>query len=97
MEQQRKFTEPQPYTNEARPPIDLLPVESSQVRAVGYDKESRTLAVAFNHGKGAIYHYPDVSPETYEAFVNAESIGSFFGKHIKPLPFKKYAPDPVTA
>lgn len=87
----KTFPAPQPFTEEPRPPIALKPVESSQVKAIGYDADTRTLAVQFRHGKGAIYHYPDVTPETHAAFVNAESIGNFFGKNIKALPFKKFA------
>jgi KTSC domain len=97
MDKPKKFPEPQPYCNEKRPPIDLHAVESSQIKAIGYDAETRTLAVKFNFGAGAIYHYPDVAPETHEAFVNAESIGQFFGKHIKALPFKKYHAEQVPA
>lgn len=93
----KKHVEPQPFCNEERLPIELKPVESSQVKAVGYDETTRTLAVTFTRGTGAIYHYPDVSPETHDAFVNAESIGTFFGKHIKALPFKKYRAEQVEA
>lgn len=78
-----------------RPPIELVPVQSNQVAAIGYDPATKTLAVTFTRGAGAIYHYPDVEPEAYEAFKGAESIGKHFGQHIKPLPFTKYAPEPV--
>lgn len=97
MDKQRKFPEPQPFEDEERPPIELKPVESSQIKAIGYDEKTGTLAVAFKYGTGAIYHYPDVLEETHQAFVNAESIGQFFGKHIKALPFKKYRAAPVAA
>ncbi len=78
-----------------RPNIALTPVESNQVKAIGYDEATKTLAVTFTRGAGAIYHYPDVSKETFEAFIGAESIGKFFGQHIKPLAFEKFAPEPV--
>lgn len=97
MDKQRKFPEPQPFEDDGRPPIELKPVESSQIKAIGYDAETHTLAVAFKYGVGAIYHYPEVQAETHEQFVNAESIGQFFGKHIKALPFKKYRPEQVAA
>ena len=77
------FTEPAPFTDESRPEIALHPVESNQVKAIGYDEATKTLAVTFTRGTGAIYHYPDVSKETFEAFKSAESIGKFFGQHIK--------------
>ncbi len=80
------------------PEITLTPVESSQVKAIGYDPKTKTLACQFAHGLGSIYHYPNVEPETHAAFIGAESIGKFFGKHIKPLAFKKYpAPKPKAA
>lgn len=88
----KTYTPPQAYTEGPRPQIALSPVVSSQVAAIGYDEKTRTLAVTFTRGEGAIYHYPDVSPETFAAFKTAESIGVFFGKHIKPLTFKKYRP-----
>lgn len=97
MDKPKKFPEPQPYCNEQRPPIELRAVESSQIKAVGYDADARTLAVTFNYGAGAIYHYADVAPETYEAFIKSESLGSFFGKNIKALPFKKYPAEQVAA
>ena len=78
-----------------RPDIALFPVESNQVKAIGYDSATETLAMQFKHGAGAIYHYPGVTKELHEALMAAESIGKFFGQHIKPLPFTKYAPEPV--
>jgi hypothetical protein len=93
----KTFTEPQGIETESRQQIQLNEVESNQVGAVGYDPETKTLAVRFKRGAGAIYHYPDVSPETHAAFVFADSIGTYFGQHIKPLPFKKYPAEPATA
>lgn len=90
MNTQRTFPEPQAFSVEQRPPIVLTPVTSNQVKAIGYDESTKTLAVTFNRGPGSIYHYPNVEPETHAAFVNAESIGKFFGQHIKALPFVKF-------
>ena len=80
-----------------RPDIALTPVESSQVKAIGYDAASKTLAVTFTRGAGATYHYPNVSQDAADAFRNAESIGAHFGKHIKNLPFEKFMPEPEPA
>jgi len=93
----RQFKPAQDYTDQPRPQIELNPVESNQVAAIGYDPESKTLAVTFTRGAGAIYHYSDVSEETYRAFVGAESIGTFFGQHIKSLPFTKYRAETAAA
>lgn len=70
--------------------IPLTAVESNQVAAIGYDAASSTMAVTFTRGPGHVYHYPDVSPELHQQFMEAESIGKFFGEHIKALPFDKF-------
>lgn len=77
------------------PTIALHPVKSSQVQSIGFDEATGTLAVKFTRGAGATYHYPGVTKETFEKFRAADSIGTFFGKHIKPLPFKKIPPVPA--
>jgi len=91
----RKFPEPQAISEDPRPAIALQPVESGQVKAVGYDADTQTLAVQFRHGKQAIYHYPDVAPETHAAFIGADSLGSFFRDNLKALPFTKYPAEPA--
>lgn len=88
---------PQAFAAGERPQIPLVPVESSQIAAVGYDAALGILAVRFKHGTGAIYHYPGVSADTFGQFVTAESIGRFFTEQIKPLAFDKYPPEPVVA
>lgn len=69
------------------PEIALCPCESSQISHHGYDQESQTLALKFKHG-GSVYHYEGVTPEMYENLTNAESVGKFFGQHIKAGGFK---------
>jgi hypothetical protein len=91
--QMRKQYQPaQDCTNEARPLISLQPVVSKQIASIGYDSDTKTLAVTFNRGT-AIYHYENVEPDLAHRFRTAESIGSFFGEHIAVLPSKKFAPD----
>lgn len=71
------------------PHIELTPVESSQIAAIGHNPATNTLAIQFK-GKGdkpgSIYHYDGVTAEQFEEFRGAESIGSHFYKHIKPNP-----------
>lgn len=65
--------------------IPLQPVTSSQIQAIGYDDATKTLAVQF-HGKagpGSTYHYADVPAQKFEELKKAESIGKYFGAHIK--------------
>lgn len=90
----KTYTAPADFTDEPYIAIPMTPVTSNQVKAVGYDQETKTLAVTFNRGAGAIYHYPNVEPEAHAAFIGAESIGKHFGQHIQGLPFKKF-PSPV--
>lgn len=75
--------------------IPMAPVESNQVKAIGYDAERNTLAVTFTRGPGHIYHYPGVGPNVHADFIAAESKGAFFGSFIKAMPFEKFpAPAP---
>lgn len=60
----------------------LEKVNSSNIDSIGYDSTSHTLTVKFHNG--GTYHYDHVSPEKFEAFKNADSMGSHLHKHIKP-------------
>lgn len=71
----------------AAPEITMTPCESSQISHHGYDPATKTLALTFVGG-GATYHYDDVPQEVYDGLCNAESIGRFFHRAIKPAPFK---------
>lgn len=67
--------------------IEMTPVKSSQIAAIGHDPETNTLAIQFpaKAGSGSIYHYSNFTAEDFAAFSAAESKGAHFGKHIKPL------------
>lgn len=72
--------------------IALTPVQSSQIAAIGYHEGTGTLRVKFN-GSGSEYDYTGVSAETHKALGKAESIGKFFGAHVKgKFDFKKLPP-----
>lgn len=89
----KSYPTPQPFSKEKRPDIALTPVQSSQIAAVGHCPVTNTLAVQFTRGTGATYHYPNVSAEAHAEFIGAKSLGTHFGKHIKHLPFEKFAPE----
>lgn len=61
--------------------ITLIPINSSALKSVGYDANSRILRAEFNNG--ALWDYADVSPEKYEALLGAESVGRHFHAFIK--------------
>lgn len=87
---------PQAFSDKPRPQIALTPVQSNRITAIGYDSTTTTLAVTFKYGK-AIYHYPNVKPDVYEAFMQAESKGKFFGTHLQTLPFEKFQQETAAA
>jgi KTSC domain len=65
--------------------MQLQPVESSLINAIGYGIETSALNIRFN-GKADIYEYGNVPPELYEEMATAESVGKFFLARIKPFP-----------
>ncbi|MET3514316.1 hypothetical protein ABIC63_002088 [Pseudacidovorax sp. 1753] len=87
----RPFTAPAPVSDKPYVPIPATKVDSNQVASIGYDASTKTLALTFTRGPGHIYHYPNVEAKTHADFMAAESKGKFFGEHIKPLPFDKFA------
>lgn len=66
----------------------LVPVQSSNLEAVGYDPDTRLLAVKFKRG-GGVYHYEDVDPHHFDQIQAAESAGKYFHEHLRSLPFTK--------
>lgn len=70
------------------------PVESSQIKSVGYDPKTKTLEIEFVQG-GSVYQYVNVSPEVYEELMGVNvpadqqqdfSVGSYFIRNIKKRP-----------
>jgi hypothetical protein len=59
----------------------MVPVTSSNLKAVGYDALTNTLAVQFS--SGATYHYSGVDSDAHDALMKSESKGSHFFKNIK--------------
>lgn len=59
------------------------PVESSQIRSLGYDAEARVLEVEFTSKGNPVYRYFDVSSDVYAALSEAESVGAYFTNYIK--------------
>lgn len=55
-------------------------VESEHLAAIGHDEERNILVVGFKNGE--IYHYHNVSPETFQAMLNAPSKGIFLHSNI---------------
>jgi hypothetical protein len=57
-----------------------LPVESSTLISVGYDKASATLELEFRDG---VYQYFGVPADVYNGLMNADSKGSYFNRVLR--------------
>jgi len=71
----------------AAPAINMVEVMSSQIHSIGHDANTNTLAIRFKNFKGeaaSLYHYSNFTAADFEAFKKADSLGTHFGKHIKP-------------
>jgi hypothetical protein len=55
-------------------------INSSKIRAVGYDPKSQTLEVEFSDGR--LLQYRGVSPEVHRQFMAAPSATSYFEDKI---------------
>lgn len=62
-------------------PISRVPVESSNLRSVGFDAKKLVLEVQFHHG--GVYRYFDVPAATHEALMKSESKGKYFQSSIR--------------
>lgn len=60
--------------------MQMTPVTSSNVKAVGYDPAGRTMRVQFNSGT---YDYADVPPEKHAALMEAESVGKHLNANFR--------------
>ncbi len=68
--------------------VERIPVDSSMVSAVAYDKAEKTLYVEFVN-TGNIYAYYEVPEKEFKALLKADSIGSYMKNNI--LDFYDYS------
>jgi hypothetical protein len=69
--------------------MDLFPVRSSVIAAVGYDPERRVMLMLYNSSKAYEYHH--VPPEVFWRLMSAESKGRFMNQYILGVyPFKVF-------
>lgn len=82
-------------TNKKHPVISMTSVKSSQIHAIGHDPVTNTLAIQFKSksGAGSVYHYQNFTPELFNEFKSAKSLGQHFKTSIKDAvkkhPFSK--------
>lgn len=63
--------------------MKYTPVNSSSISHIGYNPDTETLHVRFQHGSRE-YAYPGVPAHEHEALLKAESVGRHFMQHIRP-------------
>ena len=57
------------------------PVESSNLKSIGYDEFLLVLEIEFK--SGAVYRYYGVPSEVHDELINAESVGKYFNANVK--------------
>lgn len=72
--------------------IPRLPVTSSQIKSIGHDDATNTLAIEFING--GVYHYGNFTRAEFVEFATAKSIASFFYARIKGNEKYPYAKQP---
>ena len=60
--------------------VERKRVNSSKIRAAGYDAKSQVLEIEFSDGR--LFQYRGVSPEVHSQFMAAPSATSFFEDKI---------------
>lgn len=79
--------------------MHMKEVKSSQLHSVGFDPETGTMAITFRgkDGPGSTYHYANCTQAMHDECMQAESVGNWFGKTLKPnaekFPFTKQVPE----
>ena len=58
-----------------------VPVTSSNIAEIGYDKASGTFEILFRNGR--LYQYFDVPPQEHSELIKASSHGRYLNAHIK--------------
>jgi KTSC domain len=61
--------------------MEMVPVESNNVRSVGYDLEKNELRIKFRSGE--TYAYDGVPGDVHKALMSAESKGKFVNSDVK--------------
>lgn len=61
---------------------DLQPVDSSVIKALGYDEANQTLLVQMV-ANSEVYAYKDVPAKVYKSFLDSPSKGRFYTDKIK--------------
>lgn len=64
--------------------MEMVNVESSNIKAVGYDADAQEMVVHFT--SGGKYRYSKVPADLHAQLMEAKSKGSFFQQHVVKRP-----------
>lgn len=65
--------------------MEMIPVSSSNIAAIGFDETQNTLVIEFNNGRA--YEYYGVPQYVFDEFSNAGSKGQYANQNI----YKNYS------
>lgn len=63
--------------------MQRVPVNSSNIRAIAYDRDTMLLEIEFKTGR--IYRYSQVPPQVYAGLMQSASHGKYFQDHINTV------------
>ena len=66
--------------------MNYVAVESSNLSAVGYDEDNKTLGVRFRNG--GEYENSGVPAIVYRALLAAQSVGKYYQAHVKDAGYR---------
>lgn len=70
--------------------MEMISVQSSSLRSVGFDPTTSTLRVQFVKGK--LYEYAGVPLDVYRSLLDAPSLGQYFNRYIRNIyPYRRLA------
>ena len=61
--------------------VEMIPVNSAVIKALGYNEESRVCRVEFSTGR--VFDYENMAPDVYAQFSGAASIGRYWHANVK--------------
>jgi len=64
--------------------VTLVDVVSSQLKSIGYNKETSTLYVVFKN-TGITYKYDDVPESVYNTLLTSSEVGKTFNSLVKGI------------
>lgn len=66
--------------------IDMVPVQSTAIRAVGHDASTNTIHVEFH--SGGMHRFGPFSKQEFDRFRDSDSVGKHFHAHVRAKAIK---------